>query len=324
MAGRVSSVPVASSDCVFPGACITDPSGGVHQGYHPNAIFAEGRFFTDQLSSADGMTWEPLPDRSPSAYVSGRFLGGFAISSGMPVWTSDGPLQTLHVIRPTRAAVTAAGRDLLQVGALDREAPFPDSVNAQFEDGLTCSTARCIIVNNSLLLVPPAGTPPLEDRVPLRADGTPLLSDECPVSGTLFCANYAARSGCSCNPEAPRGPSSCTDVSQYRCAGRFTPQGNEWQVIEVAQAGCSCDSVDPNQPAGFGVACTDAGSACLAPFQCLGIETPSFGLPEPQRFMCTSACSSDSDCPSWQATGFCAGSVQLRCVSGSCQPRSCE
>jgi hypothetical protein len=31
-----------------------------------------------------------------------------------------------------------------------------------------------------------------------------------------------------------------------------------------------------------------------------------------------------SDCPSWQATGFCEGPVQLRCAGGSCQPRSCK
>jgi len=312
------------SDCALPGACITDPSGGVHQSIQYNALFAEGRFFTDQLSSPDGTRWEAMPERFPSAYVSGRFLGQLGLTT-LQSWISDGPLQPLRVTRPARAAVTASGRALESIGVLDREAPLPESVSVPFEDGLNCETARCLVVDHRLLLVPPAGTPALTDRVPRRADGAPLLSAECPVSSMIFCADYAARSGCECRPDAPPSPGACHDVSQYRCAGAFTAQGNEWPVAEVAQAGCSCDAVDPNQPPSFGVRCSEAGSECTAPLACLPIESPpSPGPPPEPRSICTSACAVDADCPTWQASGFCAAAVQLRCSRGSCQPRSCD
>jgi hypothetical protein len=312
------------TQCGLPGACITDPSGGVSQSIQYNALFAEGRFFTDQLSSADGVSWQAMPERFPSAYVSGRFLGPLGLTT-LESWTSGGAVQTLRVVRPARAAVTASGRALTSIGVLDHEAPLPETVNVEFEDGLDCETARCLVVDHRLLLVPPAGTPALTDRVPRRADGAALLSAECPVSSMIFCADYAARSGCECRPGAPPSPVGCDDVSQYRCAGAVTAQGNEWRVAEVAQAGCSCDAVDPNQPPSFGLSCSAGGNECTAPLACLPIESPpSPGPPLEQRSICTSACSVDADCPTWQATGFCAGAVHLRCASGSCQPRSCD
>lgn len=91
------------SDCALPGACITDPSGRVSQSIQYHAVFAEGRFFTDQLSSADGTRWEAMPERFPSAYVSGRFLGQLGLTT-LESWSADGPLQPLRVTRPARAA----------------------------------------------------------------------------------------------------------------------------------------------------------------------------------------------------------------------------
>jgi hypothetical protein len=160
--------------------------------------------------------------------------------------------------------------------------------------------------------------------VPRSAEGAPLLSKECPVSSQLWCDDYEGRSGCVCHPEAPYGPQSCQDVSQYRCAGRFSPRPEEWQLDEVAQAGCSCDALDPNQPASFGRACEADASACTAPLTCLSVDPLPSGGPPSSRSICTSACRVDADCPSWQATGFCAGAVSLRCSRGSCQPRSCN
>jgi hypothetical protein len=312
------------TQCGLPGACITDPSGRVSQSIQYNALFAEGRFFTDQLSSADGTLWEAMPERFPSSYAGGRFLGKLRLST-LESWTSDGDVQTLRVSRPARAAVTASGRALTSIGVLDREAPLPDSVSVEFEDGLDCETATCLVVDHRLLLVPPPGTPALTDRVPRGADGSALLSAECPVSSMIFCADYAARTGCECRPDAPSAPAACNDVSQYQCAGAFTPQGDEWRVDEVAQAGCSCDAVDPNQPPSFGLRCSEGGSECAAPLACLPIDSlPSFGPPPEQRRACTSACNTDADCPTWQATGFCTGAVQLRCSQRSCQPRSCD
>jgi hypothetical protein len=313
-----------SLDCSLPASsCITDPSGGVAQGYHHAALFAEGRFFTEELSSLDGATWQAEPGLSPSAYVAGRFLGGWNLSAGLATWTRGGPPQALRVIRPAREAVTEAGRGRL--GMLDRDAPLPETFAVPFDDGLTCETADCVLVGDSLLLVPPPGAPPLVDRVPRDAAGSPLLSRDCPVSSMIFCDDYAARGGCSCNPGAPRNPDYCDDVSQYRCEGHFVPRPGEWPLDELAQGGCSCDAIDPSEPPGIGRSCTAGDTTCRSPLECLGIDTPpSFGPPLGQPFVCTTHCVVDADCPSWDATGFCAGPVQLRCSGGTCQPRSCD
>ncbi len=311
-------------DCALPGACIMDPSGGVHQGFHSNALFAEGRFFADQLSSPDGVNWLADPERAPVAYVDGRFMGDDGYN--LKTWRGEGTVQDVPAIRTAQAAVTEAGRAITDVGVLDNNAPIPARVEVPFDDGLTCETASCVVVNDRLYLVPPPGTAALPDRVPRNADGKPLLTDECPVSGMIFCQNYADRTGCVCHHEAPRGPSSCQDVSQYRCEGRFSARPDEWQIAEVADAGCSCNGLDPSQPESFGLDCKPGEARpCVAPLRCLAIDPPpSSGIPFPQRYVCSAACQVDADCPSWEATGFCAGHVSLRCSNGSCQPRACQ
>jgi hypothetical protein len=307
-------------DCTLPGGCITDPSGGVGQTVHYSALFAEGRFFTEQLSSLDGATWQAQPGLSPNMYIDGHFLDGSSLSAGLTSWRLGGPVQTLRVVRPSRSALTLAGRDW--VGVLDHDAPLPETVDVPFEDGLTCETAACV---GGLLLVPPSGTPPLIDRVPRKADGAPLLTRDCPVSSMLFCDDYAARTGCVCNTAAPQNPDYCDDVSQYRCAGQFVTRPNEWQLDELAQGGCSCDATDPNEPPGFGRSCSAGADTCQPPLECLGIDTPaSPGPPSEQPFICTAPCTMDADCPSWEASGFCSGPVQLRCSNGTCQPRACD
>jgi hypothetical protein len=182
-----------------------------------------------------------------------------------------------------------------------------------------------VLIGDRLYLVPKAGTPPLPDRVPRAADGAPLLSDDCPHSSMIFCDDYDARSGCHCEPAAPGDPEACQDVSQFECEGSFVVRDGEWEVAEVAEAGCDCNAVDPNMPAGFGLACDQDQGLCQSPLSCLGVQAPpSLGPPQPQPMICTVSCASDADCPAWQATGFCAGEVSLRCVEGACQPRSCH
>jgi hypothetical protein len=314
-----TSYPV---DCGLPGACITDPSGNVGQSFQLHLLFVDSYFYADQLRSADGIRWEALPGRYPAAYVGGRFIGGGGYQ--LDSWTLDSPAETLHVIRPSRASVTAEGRELTSVGVLSRDEPLPERVSVAFEDGLTCDTASCVIVGDRMYLVPPAGTPPLTDHVPRDAAGAPLLSTACPVSSMLFCDDYAKRSGCTCDPEAPRSPEYCQDVSHYQCEGAFEHREGEWDVLEVAHAGCDCDAIDPNQPPTLGDSCEESPDVCAPPLECLTIDVPSSALPIAPPQVCTAACTTDDDCPSWEATGFCAGSVQLECSNGSCQPRSCE
>ncbi|HMI91900.1 MAG TPA: hypothetical protein VK509_11080, partial [Polyangiales bacterium] len=133
---------------------------------------------------------------------------------------------------------------------------------------------------------------------------------------------------------APRAPAQCDDVSQFTCEGAFTHRADEWDVDDISEGGCSCEGSDPNQPATFGLPCeaipdgapTPDPTRCKAPLKCLPVQPPfsNGGPPSPAPLICTAACVTDSDCPTWQATGFCAGTVTLTCASGSCQPRTCD
>ncbi len=309
--------------CDIQDLCITDPSGNVGQGVHRHLLFIEGAFYADQVWSTDGTRWQTLPGRYPAAYVGGRFLGGGPFH--LQAWTPDGDPERLHVIRPSATSVRVNGRGALGVGKLDRDQPIPDTVDVSFEDGLDCTTASCIIVDQNLYLVPPVGTEPLPDRIPRDSEGAPLLSDECPVSQMLTCEDYAERQGCSCEPTAPAAPEHCGDVGDFRCTAAFEQRDGEWEVPEVGAAACDCGAVDPNEPATFGTECESDPSLCAAPLECLEVDAPpSAGPPLSRPYICTAACVTDDDCPSWEATGYCDGPVQLRCSQGSCQPRACE
>ena len=90
-------------DCTLPGGCITDPSGGVGQTVHYSALFAEGRFFTEQLSSLDGVSWEAQPGLFPEMYIDGNFVGRSSSLAGLATWTLGGPVSTTtRLTEPTR------------------------------------------------------------------------------------------------------------------------------------------------------------------------------------------------------------------------------
>lgn len=309
--------------CEIEGACIEDPSGGVGQGYHTAIVFAEGAFYSDNLMSSDGLTWEANPafsESSPKTYTSGRFLSSLGANLDLKTWSAEEAPEALRVVRPTRAAQTRDGRGLNAIGRVSGEEPATHDVG--FDDGLTCETATCVLVGSRLFLVPPVGQPPLVDRVPRTDQGLPLLTDECPHSSRLFCDDYETRSGCICDPEAPLLPEYCDDVGKYACEAAFTPQGDEWELDEVAQAGCNCDHTDPDEPESFGETCTTEDNLCVAPLQCRSIPVVS-EIPFSWS-ICTAGCGSDADCPTWTGTGFCAGEVHLECLDGTCQPRTCD
>jgi hypothetical protein len=311
--------------CDLPGACGEDPSGGIFQGYHDALVFAEGKFYTGQLASADGVTWEAAPwadGASPVAYSAGHFFGALEPAWQFPIWTLDTP-GTLRAVRPSALSQTDNGRRAWGIGHVDGP-DLPTSVDVSFEDGLTCATAECVLLDNHLLLVPPLDQAPLPDRLARGADGDPLLSDECPISSQIFCDDYDARTGCECHPEAPYLPEYCPEVGQFQCAGAFTLTTDEWQTGSIAQAGCDCNFVDPNEPPSFADACDPAAPVCAAPLECLQIQVAGGGAPPEPTFMCSAPCTSNDECPTWTATGFCAGEVQLECVSEVCQPRTCE
>lgn len=310
-------------DCALPSACIRDPSGGEHQGYHAGVLFQDGRFYTSQLISTDGIVWQANPNDPPGVPVNGGYFR--AHEGQLQIWSGARAWDEMPVIRPAKVAQTATGRDPRSVGVLPSPAPLPESVSVAFEDGLDCRSASCVLLGGNLYLAPPPGTAALPDHVARTDEGSPLLSDDCPVSTMIACDDYAQRRGCHCRADAPRTPSACDDVSNFQCAARFSPRPGEWELPEIGDAGCSCDAVDPNQPATLGTDCAKDASVCAPPMRCLPVDAPAtFGPPLQRPQICTAPCTMDRDCPSWQASGFCAGPVTLRCSASSCQPRDCH
>lgn len=308
--------------CELPGACITDPSGNVSQDARGKVIFANGKFYMNTLVSEDGETWTVGDAPAPIAWTGGRFFG-YSDAGALQTWTSGADVATLVVLRPTKVAQTVSGRR--RPGYVDVRGLIPESVDASWEDGLTCETALCLLLGNQLMLVPPTTQAPLPDHMPRDAGGAPLLSDECPISQMITCDDYATRTNCVCNSNAPRAPEYCGDVGSYACAGAFSKIGDEWELTEIGEGGCSCDFIDPAEPPTYGDTCSEGALTCAAPLQCLSVPGVSTGGPPPSPdYFCTAPCNSVADCPSWTATGYCAGEVQLRCVANVCQRRECD
>lgn len=77
---------------------------------------------------------------------------------------------------------------------------------------------------------------------------------------------------------------------------------------------------EAGRPATFGDRCTLGGlDGCKDPFVCL--ELPDFSAQTEATQICTVACQSNEDCPSWQETksGACDGEVQSQCVRQICR-----
>jgi hypothetical protein len=150
-------------DCAMPGACITDPSGNVSQGFHTRAVFVAGTYFIDQASSSDGVTWQPLPGLYPAAGVAGSVIGS---SDGSPLalWAPGEAPQPLARVRyvDTLTAAERATR-MRWNGAIEPseqtsenfpngERP-PGPIEFPLPSGADCASAECVTVGNRLYLL---------------------------------------------------------------------------------------------------------------------------------------------------------------------------
>lgn len=72
-------------------------------------------------------------------------------------------------------------------------------------------------------------------------------------------------------------------------------------------------------PATFGVLCDATYPPCAAPYSCLKW---SLGPGSDVLKVCTKACRTTSECPSWTDSGHCAGDKQSECHDGLCRPPS--
>jgi hypothetical protein len=83
---------------------------------------------------------------------------------------------------------------------------------------------------------------------------------------------------------------------------------------------CSSDEesgTDENRPDTFGDPCSD-DATCRGRFTCLEEGEQLAGR------ICTTTCASDAECPSWVATGHCAGPSGSMCMSSVCMPMLCK
>ena len=233
-------------DCALPNVCVSDPDGVAHQTLTAPLFYGADAFHYGQLQSQDGTRWSVSEQGPVEAYIGGFFVHEDAdnLLAYSAVTTAQQPTD-IAITRPSAWAASAKGRDDRATGLLARDEPLPVTVDASFEDGLSCEQAYCFVLGGRLLMLPPPGTPPLPDHEPRTADGSPLLSDECPYSRMVFCTDYKERSGCHCVPTAPSGPDACADVSQFECAGAFEHNAEEWPLTEVAEGGAAATESTP-------------------------------------------------------------------------------
>jgi hypothetical protein len=79
------------------------------------------------------------------------------------------------------------------------------------------------------------------------------------------------------------------------------------------------DQFDRNRPATYGSQCHSMNEQCASPFECLGPADAG-----PYWPICTVRCSAVADCPTWSATGHCAGPITPVCNYGICDYMRCE
>lgn len=130
-------------DCALPGACITDPGGGVHQQHHGWVVYADGKFYVDQLTSPDGDTWSAHAAPSAEAFVGGVFLATQVVDDQLSVraWREGQPPQAVSLTPASAPGATfVSGLSPAQIDAT----PFT---------GESCLTHRCVVVGHRLFLI---------------------------------------------------------------------------------------------------------------------------------------------------------------------------
>lgn len=149
--------------CDMPGACITNPDGGVAQGLHTRAVFAAGTYFIDQASSVDGQRWQSLPALYPEASIDTHVLGSTA-ESELALWGPGGAPQPLDSVRyvatlsDTNRAERMRWNGAIQPNEQTIEnfpngEPLPDQIEFPIPTGADCTSARCLTVGNRLFLL---------------------------------------------------------------------------------------------------------------------------------------------------------------------------
>jgi hypothetical protein len=133
--------------CTLPGGCITDPGGGVHQGFHSHVVFAPdasgGHFYVDALSSSDGLDWQAYDGPTALEYVDGYLFGRSGGSAADDRLQAFRPGEPPSLIRLEAAAL----------GPRLSGGTGPETITTPLATGETCVTHRCLIIDDVLYLV---------------------------------------------------------------------------------------------------------------------------------------------------------------------------
>jgi hypothetical protein len=149
--------------CDIPGACITNPDGGVAQGLHSRVVFAAGTYFIDQASSTDGQSWQSLPGLYPEASIDAHVFGSSA-ESELALWGPGEAPQSLASVRyVTTLSDADRGERMRWNGSIHPNEqtienfpngePLPEQIEFPIPSSADCISARCVVVGNRLYLV---------------------------------------------------------------------------------------------------------------------------------------------------------------------------
>jgi hypothetical protein len=130
-------------DCALPGGCITDPSGGIHQGAHFRALHAGDHFYVGALWSTDGESWSAHRDPIADDVVGDRFFARTLVDDRreLHAWQAGQPALAIALEQaPAPAATFVAGA-------------APDDIDGSLPGGETCLSHRCVLVDGRVFLV---------------------------------------------------------------------------------------------------------------------------------------------------------------------------
>jgi hypothetical protein len=114
--------------CDLPDACVTNPDGVSGPGPFAAALFVDGRFYTGQLVSDDGLDWRVSGEPYAEWSADGSLFGSGTSPGSLSAW------------RPGSAA-------------LDLDVRAPSEGNAGLPSGESCETKRCVLLGDRLFLV---------------------------------------------------------------------------------------------------------------------------------------------------------------------------
>jgi hypothetical protein len=143
----------AQLDCGLPGACIEDPSGGMHQGGQYDVVFADG-FYADQLFSPDGERWSSHSYPSAEVFVGGYLIGRSTFRTRHGLSPDVGEREQLLAWKPRGSTMTVEVDTMPASTVLHHHRAPPPTIEARLPDGVNCSKRRCVTIKEAIYLIP--------------------------------------------------------------------------------------------------------------------------------------------------------------------------